>query len=83
MNQHEFDQLIARTCQVTVTDPATTFADLGIDSLAHLGLLVAVEEQYGIEIDPDVLMDPALATPAGLWRYAEAQVAGSPAGITA
>jgi acyl carrier protein len=75
MTQPEFDDLIARTCQVTVTDPNTPLADLGIDSLAHLNLLVAVEQRYAIEIDPDELLDPALATPAGLREYAEAHAA--------
>ncbi len=72
MNPSQFDELVAQTCAVEVTDPSATFAVLGIDSLAQLTLLVAVEEAYGIEISPDDLADPALSTPAGLWRYAEA-----------
>jgi acyl carrier protein len=76
MNQSQFDQLVATTCEVDVTDSEVALVDLGIDSLGHLALLMAIEERYGIEIDPDELLDPALSTAAGLWRYAEGRVGG-------
>jgi acyl carrier protein len=72
MNQSEFNQLVHDVCEVTVTDPAIALVDLGVDSLAYLNLVLAVEERYGFEIDPDLLSDPALASPAGLWSFAEA-----------
>jgi acyl carrier protein len=69
MNQSQFDQFVERICSVTVTDPQTSFVNLGVDSLNTINLVLAVEEEYGVEIDPEALADEALATPAGLWGY--------------
>jgi acyl carrier protein len=71
MNQSEFDQLVERTCSVTVTDPETPFVDLGVDSLNTIALLMTVEEQFGFEIDPDALSESTLGSPAALWRYVQ------------
>jgi acyl carrier protein len=73
MNQSQFDQLVESVCEVTVSDPEKPLVDLGVDSLGYLNLVLAVEERYGFEIDPDRLADEALASPAGLWRFAEEQ----------
>jgi acyl carrier protein len=48
-----------------------------VDSLHTVALVMAVEETYGVEIDPDVLADPALTSPADLWRSVHAQAAAS------
>jgi acyl carrier protein len=73
MNQSEFDQLVERTCSVTVRDPEAPFVDLGVDSLNTIALLMAVEEQLGIEIDPEALTESTLGSPASLWRYLQEQ----------
>ncbi|MET8248149.1 acyl carrier protein [Streptomyces sp. NPDC005202] len=75
--QSQFNELVERICSVTVTDPETPLVDLGVDSLHTVALVMAVEEQYGIEIDPDVLGDPALTSSAGLWRCVQDQLAAS------
>ncbi|GAA2793011.1 acyl carrier protein [Kitasatospora sp. CM 4170] len=82
MNQSQFDQLVERVCAVRVTDPQTPLVDLGVDSLHTIALVMAVEEEFGIEVDPDALADPALASPAGLLQYAQAQAgAAAPAAV--
>ncbi|MDQ0583212.1 acyl carrier protein [Streptomyces rishiriensis] len=75
MNQSQFDQLVEEICAVTVTDPQTPLVDLGVDSLQTIALVMAVEEQYGIEIDPEALADPALTSSAGLLRSVQDQLA--------
>ncbi|AUY50623.1 MULTISPECIES: acyl carrier protein [Streptomycetaceae] len=82
MNQSQFDQLVERICSVKVTDPQTPLVDLGVDSLHTIALVMAVEEEFGIEVDPDALADPALASPAGLLQYVQTRAAApAPAGI--
>jgi acyl carrier protein len=83
MNQSQFDQLVEQICAITVTDPEKPLVDLGVDSLHTVALVMAVEEQYGIEVDPDVLADPALTSPADLWRSVHTQVAASAASTPA
>jgi acyl carrier protein len=34
---------------------------------------MAVEEQLGIEIDPEALTESTLGSPASLWRYLQEQ----------
>lgn len=77
MNQSQFDQLVEQICAVTVTDPETPLVDLGVDSLHTVALVMAVEEQYGVEIDPEALADPTLTSSAGLWRSVQEQLAGA------
>ncbi|KQX71255.1 MULTISPECIES: acyl carrier protein [unclassified Streptomyces] len=77
MNQSQFDQLVEEICAVTVTDPQTPLVDLGVDSLQTIALVMAVEEQYGIEIDPEVLADPALTSSAGLLASVQDQLAAA------
>ncbi|WP_395295044.1 acyl carrier protein [Kitasatospora hibisci] len=82
MNQSQFDQLVERVCAVKVTDPHTPLVDLGVDSLHTIALVMAVEEEFGIEVDPDALADPALSSPAGLLQFAQAQAdAAAPAAV--
>lgn len=71
MNQSSFNQLVESVCEVVVSDPAKPLVDLGVDSLGYLNLMLAVEARYGIEIDPDRMSDEDLATPVGIWRFAE------------
>ncbi|MEN3584004.1 MULTISPECIES: acyl carrier protein [unclassified Streptomyces] len=75
MNQSQFDRLVERTCSVTVTDRDTPLALLGVDSLRTVALLMAVEDEFEVELDPRVLADPAQATPEGLWRAVQERVA--------
>lgn len=69
MQQPEFDALVAESCSVPITDPHLPLVDQGVDSLATLTLLLAVEEKFGIEIDPDALGGGQLDTTAGLLAY--------------
>ncbi|GHE51956.1 acyl carrier protein [Streptomyces spiralis] len=75
--QSQFDQLVEQVCAVTVTDPETPLVDLGVDSLHTIALVMAVEERYGIEIDPEVIGDPSLTSSAGLWRSVQDQLAAA------
>lgn len=71
MLQSEFNQFIEQNCSVTITDAEASLADQGVDSLAMLGLLVAVEEDLGVELDPESLANGELSTPSALFRYVE------------
>jgi acyl carrier protein len=71
MSQSQFDQFVERICAVTVTDPQVSLVALGVDSLNTINLLMALEDEYGVEIDPGLLADEALSTPAELWRYVQ------------
>ncbi|GGV79757.1 MULTISPECIES: acyl carrier protein [Streptomyces] len=75
--QSQFVELVEEICAVTVTDPETPLVDLGVDSLHTVALVMAVEERYGIEIDPEVIGDPSLTSSAGLWRSVQDQLAAS------
>ncbi|MFR9795971.1 acyl carrier protein [Streptomyces sp. MS06] len=77
MNQSQFDQLVEEICAVTVTDPEAPLVDLGVDSLHTVALLMAVEERFDVEIDPEVLAEPALTSPAGLWRSVQEKLSGA------
>lgn len=70
MQQAQFDQFVAESTTIVVTDPHKPFVDLGLDSLGFLDLMMAVEVRFGIELAPDDLANPELATPAGLRAYA-------------
>lgn len=45
-------------------------ADLGVDSLALVQLLGAIEDEFDTVIPDRALADGSVATPAGLWRAA-------------
>ncbi|GAA3220217.1 hypothetical protein GCM10020256_26030 [Streptomyces thermocoprophilus] len=51
--------------------------ELGVDSLHTVALVMTIEEQYGIEIDPEVIGDPSLTSSAGLWRSVQDQLAAA------
>lgn len=68
MNQSQFDQLVQEICAVRVTDSHVPLVDLGVDSLHTVALVMAVEERFGIELDPDALADLSLLSPAGLLK---------------
>ena len=76
MQQHEFNQFIQQKCSATITDPEVSLIDQGIDSLALLGLLVAIEDELGVELDPEALADGRLSTPSALHEYIEQATAG-------
>ncbi|CAM3711455.1 hypothetical protein GCM10009799_02180 [Nocardiopsis rhodophaea] len=77
MNKCEFDQLVEEICAVAIPDPQTPLVDLGVDSLKTVALVMAIEERCGVEIDPEVLADPARISPAGLWHVVRGRLAGS------
>ncbi|MEU6483370.1 acyl carrier protein [Streptomyces sp. NPDC046887] len=68
MNQSQFDQLVEEICAVRVTDPQTPLVELGVDSLHTVALVMAVEDRFGIELDPDALADLSLTSSAGLLK---------------
>jgi acyl carrier protein len=47
--------------------PETNLADLGLDSLNMLGLMIAVEAEYGVEVPSELLTFRTFATPRALW----------------
>ncbi|PRH76630.1 acyl carrier protein [Streptomyces solincola] len=63
----QFQAFVDRTCALTVTDPHTPLADLGVDSLRTVALVIAAEDHYGVVVPAEALADPAL-TVEGLWR---------------
>lgn len=71
MVQDEFDAFVAAACDVPAIDPDAPLADQGVDSLATLTLLIAVEERFGVEIDLDVLGSGLLSTSSALRAYVE------------
>ncbi|MSS44608.1 acyl carrier protein [Cutibacterium sp. WCA-380-WT-3A] len=71
MTQAEFNQFIETTCSATILDADRPFVDQGIDSLGMLTLMVAVEDQLGIELDPEALADGRGSTPSGLLSLIE------------
>ncbi|MFD3515012.1 acyl carrier protein [Streptomyces sp. NPDC058657] len=77
MQQQEFDRLVEQTCSVTVTDPTAPLVDLGVDSLHTIALVMAVEEAYGIEFDPDTLTRLPLTSSAALREAAEDRAAAT------
>ncbi|MEV6775969.1 acyl carrier protein [Streptomyces sp. QH1-20] len=68
MNQSQFDQLVEEICAVRVIDSEAPLVDLGVDSLHTVALVMAVEDRFGIELDPDALADLSLASSAGLLK---------------
>ena len=71
MQQQEFNQFIQQKCSTAIIDPDTSLVDQGIDSLAMLGLLVAIEDELGVELDPEALSDGRLSTPSALYEYVQ------------
>lgn len=82
MNQSQFDQLVEEICAVRITDSATPLVDLGVDSLHTVALVMAVEDRFGIELDPDALADLSLASSAGLLKIVHEQLSVKPADVS-
>ncbi|GAA1976465.1 phosphopantetheine-binding protein [Kitasatospora viridis] len=47
--------------------PDLDLRDLGLDSLAAVGVMVALEEGFGITIPDEAFDDATVSTPASLW----------------
>jgi acyl carrier protein len=47
--------------------PETRLSDFGLDSLNMLGLMIAVEAEYGIEVPSELLTFRTFTTPRALW----------------
>ncbi|SCE00027.1 acyl carrier protein [Streptomyces sp. DvalAA-19] len=77
MDQSQFDQLVEEICAVQVTDPATPLVDLGVDSLHTVALVMAVEDRFGVELNPDALADLSHLSSAGLLRAVREQRQGA------
>lgn len=45
----------------------TSLPDLGLDSMSTVGLLVDVEDLFGVQIPDEQLRGETFATPAALW----------------
>ncbi len=54
----------ARARTLTIRDDSRLLEDLGLDSLDLVAVVVQIQDQFGVEIDPDEL--PALLTVADL-----------------
>ncbi|MEW2575225.1 acyl carrier protein [Streptomyces syringium] len=76
MNQSQFDQLVEEICAVRVIDSEVPLVDLGVDSLHTVALVMAVEDRFGIELDPDALADFSLTSSAGLLRIVHEHLSG-------
>ncbi|MEU2516884.1 acyl carrier protein [Streptomyces syringium] len=76
MNQPQFDQLVEEICAVRITDSEAPLVDLGVDSLHTVALVMAVEDRFGIELDPDALADLSLTSSAGLLKVVHEQLSG-------
>ncbi|MEV5281830.1 phosphopantetheine-binding protein [Streptomyces sp. NPDC051994] len=66
-----FGQIVKDTCpdpQVgEEPDLALPMADLGIDSLGIVNLVVVIEDEYGLMFPQDLLVPEVFATPLTLW----------------
>lgn len=52
-------------------DPGVALADLGLDSMGTVGLLVEIEETFAIVIPDEALTPETFATPRSLWETVE------------
>lgn len=50
-----------------VLAPDTMLTDLGLDSLATVGLLMDLEEAFGVQFPDELLTGETFATAASLW----------------
>lgn len=48
-------------------DVSDNLADLGLDSFSTIGLLVQLEDTFGVELPDDRLTVETFATPGSLW----------------
>lgn len=56
-------------CEVSSVKPESTFAELGIDSLDTVELLMSLEDQLGIEIE----LDQPIATVGDLDKFIQSK----------
>jgi acyl carrier protein len=61
-----------------VSEQDRLFDDLGLDSTSIIELLVAVEDESGIEVDPDELSAVIFGSVGSLTDYVESKLAESP-----
>lgn len=59
-------------CDVTAVKPESTFAELGIDSLDTVELLMNLEDEIGVEIE----LDQKVETVADLDKFIQSKVQG-------
>lgn len=67
----EFDKLLRTYLPLLADDTAlterTSLPDLGLDSMSTVGLLLDVEELYGVQIPDDQLRAETFASATALW----------------
>ncbi len=59
-------------CEVSTVKPESTFAELGIDSLDTVELLMNLEDEIGVEIE----LDQKVETVADLDKFIQSKVQG-------
>lgn len=67
----EFDSLLRKHLPLMLSEEPLTgksqLADLGLDSLGTVALLVEIEEYFGIQLPDELLTAQTFATPSALW----------------
>jgi acyl carrier protein len=67
----EFEKLLRTYLPLLADDvpltPGQLLADLGLDSLSTVGLLVDVEDAFGVQFPDDALTPDTFATASSLW----------------
>lgn len=67
-----FQRLIRSRCRFLLPDdplgPDTSLADLGVDSLEIVELIVDIEDTYGIEVPLEFLTPEMFASPGTIWQ---------------
>jgi acyl carrier protein len=48
-------------------EPDASLLDLGLDSVQMVGVMVAIEDQYGIQFPDEMLTAETFSTPGNLW----------------
>lgn len=73
----EFEKLLRNYLPLLRDDtplaPAMSMADLGLDSMSTVGLLVDVEEAFGVQFPDDALVPETFSTPESLWSVVTRQ----------
>ncbi|MEU0383191.1 phosphopantetheine-binding protein [Streptomyces chartreusis] len=66
-----FDRILRRHCRFldddTPIDGQASLGSLGVDSLEIVELIVALEEEFAVEIPPHLLTPQAFANPDAIW----------------
>jgi acyl carrier protein len=66
-----FARLIRSRCRfigpADSLDPDASLADLGVDSLELVELIVDIEDTYGIEVPLEILTPEMFASPGTIW----------------